>query len=330
MLDVAPAFAQNTFDPLTIGVGARALGMGKAYIAVAENADTIFNNPAGLGEADAFELLSMSANVLEDVNYSLLGGIYPMGEQSAIGIGYVRASVGGIEVRNSAGTLQKTTSFSNSVTFLSYGRRVNEYFSWGLNLKYYSQNGYDVGTASGSGWNMDLGLLQQGIGCFSFGLVGQNLISSNKISSNAANENLPLSIKVGTRCFLLGEEFKAAFYSPWEVSIAADADLSLQAATPTTTHSGIEFSPNSYLTLRAGIDQDRQDNVIANNLTYGASLHFAGVGFHYAYHAYGDLPGNANSYFSLSLSEQGWPLDRLPDSFLGEAAPAPVANLASL
>ena len=52
---ITSASAQTTFDPLSIAVGARALGMGKAYVAVAEDGDTIFTNPAGLGEIDTFK-----------------------------------------------------------------------------------------------------------------------------------------------------------------------------------------------------------------------------------------------------------------------------------
>ena len=85
------ASAQTTFDPLSIGVGARALGMGKAYVAVAEDSDTIFTNPAGLGEIDNFQFTSMSGKIMEEVNYTLFGGVYPIGNKQAIGIGYVAA-----------------------------------------------------------------------------------------------------------------------------------------------------------------------------------------------------------------------------------------------
>ena len=40
-------------DPMYIGVGARPLGMGKAYVAVAQDGETLFLNPAGLGRLNA-------------------------------------------------------------------------------------------------------------------------------------------------------------------------------------------------------------------------------------------------------------------------------------
>ncbi|MFH1683560.1 MAG: PorV/PorQ family protein [Candidatus Margulisiibacteriota bacterium] len=313
-----PAFAQTTFDPLSIGVGARALGMGKAYVAVAENCDTIFTNPAGLGEIDSFEFISMSGTLLEDVNYTVLGGVYPLGEKSAMGFGYAAAAVGGIEVRNAAGTLQQTSNFGNSVFLASYGRKLSEKLSLGLNFKYFSQNGDKISSANGTGMNLDIGLLQKGLGWLSIGVVGQNILSSGKIRYKDGTEDaLPLNIKVGTRMFLLGEEFESAILSPIELSAVIDADLSLQSPEPTTIHIGFEFAPSHFLILRTGIDQDPVPGGIVSNTTYGLSLKYAGIGFHYAYHPYGNTSANATSYFSISFDERGWPFEGLPETFLG-------------
>jgi len=51
LLLAVPAGAIQTgsiSDPMSIGVGARSLGMGRAYVAVAEGGEAVFVNPAGL------------------------------------------------------------------------------------------------------------------------------------------------------------------------------------------------------------------------------------------------------------------------------------------
>ena len=71
-----PVFAAQDMivaDPMYIGVGARPLGMGKAYVAVAEDGDTVFVNPAGLGKVLTPKLTSMYTSLLGDVNYVVLG-----------------------------------------------------------------------------------------------------------------------------------------------------------------------------------------------------------------------------------------------------------------
>jgi hypothetical protein len=314
----APASAQTTFDPLSIGVGARALGMGKACAAVAEEGDTIFTNPAGLGEIDSFKFMSMSGSILEDVNYTVLGGVYPLGLRSAFGIGYAAATVSGIELRDSYGTLQTRSDFSNSVFLASYGRKLTEKLSLGVNFKYYSQDGSENDSGDGTGMNLDVGLLQKGLGWISLGVVGQNVLSSGKIQyKNGEKEDLPRIIKIGTRMYVMGEGFEAARVSDIELVANVDADVSLRGGIPTTLHAGIELSPDQSLTLRAGIDQDPKAGGIESNSTYGVSIKFAGIGFHYAYHAYTEFSRNATSFFSLSFDERGWPFEGIPDIFLG-------------
>ena len=323
LLLTLPAFAQTTFDPLSIGVGARAMGMGKAYVAVAEDGDTIFTNPAGLGEIDSFEFVSMSASLLDEVHYTVLGGVFPIGDKSAFGIGYADASLSGIEIRDAGAVLLSTASFSNRVFLASYGRKITDKLSFGLNLKFFSQDAPALTRADGSGFNVDVGFLQKGLGWLSLGVVGQNLMSSSKIRyRDGTTEELPVRVKVGTRMFLMGHEFESAILSDYELIAAIDADLSLQASESTTTHIGLEFSPNTFLTLRTGVDQDPMPGGLRNNLTYGLSLHFAGLGFHYAYHPYSEFVNNVTHYLSLSFDERGWPFEGLPDIFLGQTTPA--------
>jgi len=280
--------AQNAFDPLSIGMGARALGMGKAYVAVAEDGDTIFTNPAGLGEIDSFKFSSMAGNLLEDVNYTVLGAVYPLGKQSAVGFGYVGSFTSGIEIRSRSGALSRKADFGSSVAFAGCGTKLGEKTSLGINLKYYFSDGTEINGGDGSGWNMDIGILQRGLSWLSLGLVGKNL---------------PQAVKAGARLYLLGSGFTAAFFSPLELSAAVDGEFNSQYPKSVMLHSGLELSPSPFLTLRVGLDQD--------NYTSGLSLKFAGLGFHYAYHP-------SAQYFSITFDERGWsPEEEAPDVFLG-------------
>ena len=316
------SFAQTAFDPLSISVGARAMGMGKAYVAVAEEGDSIFTNPAGLGEIDSFRFTSTAAKIMEDVNYTVLGGVYPLGEKSALGIGYAAASVGGIDIRDAHGTYVEKSDYGNSVILASYGRKLTEKISLGANLKYYFQEGSSIKDGNGSCLNLDIGYLQKGLGWFSLGAVGKNILTTGKIRyQNGEEEELPLTIKVGVRMHIMGEEFESALLSPIKVVGVADADLSLKGSKPTAAHLGLELSPYPNLTLRTGIDQDPRSGTMQNNMTAGVSLRFAGLGFHYAYHPYGEIELNAAHYFSISFDERGWPYEGPPDIFLGSTAP---------
>jgi hypothetical protein len=321
-----PSPAQTTIDPLTLGMGARPLGMGRAFIAIAEDSDALFTNPAGLGEIDCFEFSTMSGTLLEELKYTTIGGIYPLGEKSAWGIGYISAGLTGIELRDLTGNLTGRTNFENNLYLLSYGRKVSDNLSFGLNIKYFAQNAHDQTEANGSGWNADLGLLQKGLGWLSIGLVVQNFASSSQLNyRNAAAASLPLTIKFGTKLALAGERFESAIIAPYELIIAADADLELSNIAPTNTHFGVEFSPNKHLTLRGGIDQIPTFPGAQNYFTGGVTLSLAGFGFHYAYHPFTDLGDNAAHFFSISFNEHDWPTELTPEFLLGQDCQKSVA-----
>jgi hypothetical protein len=291
--------------------------MGKAYIAVAEEGDTIFSNPAGLGEIDAFQFTSMAGNVMEDVHYTMLGGVYPLGKKAAFGLGYIGANVSGIEIRNAAGTLQNYSNYGNNVFFFSFAKKLAENISLGFNLKYFSQAGSN-GESQGTGINLDVGYLQKDLGWLSLGAVGQNILGSAKINyNNGITENMPSIIKIGAKMYLLGERFNAAFLSPVQLIAATDVDINLQTMRTATCHLGGELSPSPFITLRVGLDQDPIPGGVQSNFTGGVSLKFSGVGLHYAYHPYAETPENTSHYFSLSFNEGLWANEGEQDIFMG-------------
>ena len=221
-------------------------------------------------------------------------------------------------MRDSAGNFLANSDYSNSVFLFSFGRKLSEKFSLGANLKYFSQTGSAYNNGNGTGLNLDVGVLQSGLGWLSLGAVGQNLFSSGKISyKNGEEETFPLTLKVGAKMHILGQQFTAAVFSPTKLNIVLDADVRLQGTKPTTIHAGAEFSPSPLLALRAGVDQSPLPGGIQNNLTSGISLKLAGIGFHYAYHTYTEISANSTHYFSLSFDDRGWPIEGPPEIILG-------------
>ncbi len=309
-------YAQTAFDPLSLAVGARALGMGGACTAVADEGSAIFNNPAALGEIDKVKLTSTSATLLEDASCVVLGGVLPFGDRFAAGLGYAGSYVSGIELRDNFGTLLGRANYGSGVLVLGVAQKLSDRTSLGLNLKYYNSSGTENSNANGKGWNLDLGIMQSGWNWLKFGLVGRNLLAASRISyAGGAEETLPLTVRSGLRVYLLGNGYDSALVSPLEVSLAADADYFPDGAQPAAYHGGIELTPVSALTLRAGLD--------GSNPTAGLSLRVAGLGFHYAYHTYGDFSGSAINYFSISYDESGFPREpEVPDAYLA-FSPAP-------
>jgi hypothetical protein len=310
-----------------IGVGARPLSLGKAFVGLADDASAIFVNPAGLSRSNQLNLLSMSGSMLGDVNYLLLGAsdLSPVGK---LGIGFLNASVGGIPLTTITGSGSTaaisqygTTDYSSSIIYFSYGSKLSRFLkggaggnvSLGASLKYFTQGFSGGGTpmqdAVGMGMDADLGLLVDANRWVSLGLTLQNCLPSSFggrfiWQKNTVTEGIPLVVNAGA-------EFKMIGLSALQRSETQKLDLlfgyekSFSQNRPAVCHFGVEYWPMEIIALRGGVDQKPKATEagvgIDNNLTAGVGLFFNGVTFDYAFHQYGELSENTTHFFSLGF-----------------------------
>jgi hypothetical protein len=82
------------FQFLKLGVGARPVAMGSAYTAVADDANALFWNPAGLGMTESFQGTLMIMDLFQSVTYAGAGVTTPFGKFLSAGIAgsYLTAS----------------------------------------------------------------------------------------------------------------------------------------------------------------------------------------------------------------------------------------------
>jgi hypothetical protein len=289
-------------DPMVIGVGARPLGMGKAYVGVAENAETLFLNPAGLGRINDFKATSMYTNLMGDVNYMVLGGVYPNVMDGSVGGGFISSSVSDIALYDGSENYLGTGNWSQNVLFVSYGRKLENPYLSNLNvggsLKYFNITGTGNATVeagSGSGFDMDLSLLYSPSPIYSFGATAQNVLPSSvgaKITRKSGTEDgIPSSLKLGTKVNLMGQTGKALRTADQNLNLALDYDVN--STIPGATHVGLEYFPVKNMALRLGMD--------ATNLTAGLGVVFQGVAFDYAYHPFSGLADDTTHFFSVSF-----------------------------
>jgi hypothetical protein len=82
------------FTFMKIGIGARPVGMGGAYTAVADDANALFWNPAGLALNPTFSGSVTMMKLLQSVSYASTGLVAPIGRRVAVGLagGFLSAS----------------------------------------------------------------------------------------------------------------------------------------------------------------------------------------------------------------------------------------------
>jgi len=141
---------------LRYGVGARALGMGHAFTGLADDASSIYWNPAGLMNVPRQEFTSMYTNLFFDSRYTFMAAALPrsfVGRHNAIGIGWVNMSMNDFDQRDAQNNPLGSFDVYEQAFLLSGARELVSswgVFNYGANLKLINQ-GFP-GYASGSGW----------------------------------------------------------------------------------------------------------------------------------------------------------------------------------
>ncbi|MEW6609977.1 MAG: PorV/PorQ family protein [bacterium] len=196
---------------LRMGVGARALGMGGSYIAVADDVYATYWNPAGLVQIKSRQFGSMYAIMSCDRRYSFLNYAQPFGKDWAGGISWIGFGIDDIEERDSSGNLTGELKDSENSLYLSGAREISPSLSLGANLKYLT---HQLAGKSATGFGFDIG------GLFkpnftnldlSLGFVLQDIGSSLKWNTASGHKDeFPLNIKLGGAIKLLKEKLLLA------------------------------------------------------------------------------------------------------------------------
>jgi Type IX secretion system protein PorV len=128
-------------DFLQIDVGPRAVAMGGAFVAAANDASSLYWNPAGLSHLTGNELIATHTEWLADLNFDYLGVALKLGSVGVAGVSVTMLSVPEMVVRTEdlqQGT-GETFDAADMAIGLSYGRSVTDRFSVGATAKYIRQ-----------------------------------------------------------------------------------------------------------------------------------------------------------------------------------------------
>ncbi|MBI4050914.1 MAG: PorV/PorQ family protein [Elusimicrobia bacterium] len=281
----------STASFLKIGVGARPIGMGNAFTAIANDINAIAWNPAGLSQLSKREVGLMHAELFADTRYDFLGYAHPT-SIGTFGLGINYLSQAKIESRSADRSASGSFGASDMALNIAYGRPIPSGTRLGINFKYLQSQISDV---KAQGWAVDLGALHRTpIAGLNLGLAVQNLGPGLKFIEESSP--LPLTFATGFTYHL-------------HLGMALALDLKHMPHDKRTTVSiGTEYALFSALTLRAGylgaLAAQGQKNLRSTEglagLGTGFGLKLRGYGIDYAFTPMGEL-GNAQR-ISLSAS----------------------------
>ena len=305
--------AAATFDPSTAALGARPMGLGGAFVGIADDSNAIFYNPAGLAGLDKWSATSMYTKLLDTVDYRMLGGTYNT-QYGTFGIGYIGTSTpSGLQTGVSTTDVGSLISFDTNTILISYGNRLSNLFkiaqlpadtSIGATLKVLSQgfSGGGQDGKSGTAFNLDLGITATVTPWAKAGVTINNVIPASMSWSSGLTEDRPRKLNIGGALNLMGDPATSLYKADKPLVGVLDASFGFAKEDGFTLHGGLEWTPLEYLKLRCGVDQVNGADGSAINLTAGVGFNYQGISFDYAYFQDTTMTANQSHYFSISYA----------------------------
>jgi len=205
-----PVWAQGTSGAveLKIPVGPRAIAMGQAFTAVADDANAVYWNPAGLNQLGGTHLTAQYDVFIETVRYDYFAAATKLGNEAALGLGVKLLSTGTEpEITGVVGNTPVTGSGTVGENYmdidLAGAYRLSYYFDIGLTAKYISKT---LSGTSASTFAADLGVLYHSpIPHLQIGLDLQNM--GPGIKFDQVSDPLPFTIKLGVAYKMFNDDF---------------------------------------------------------------------------------------------------------------------------
>lgn len=119
--DDADTSYNNLMPHLRLGAGARSIGLGGAFTAIAEDATATVWNPAGLGSSADLSLNISTQRLSHDRSHNFIALTKMLGNYGSIGFAATNFGVSEYDIRDAAGEYGGTADYSSNAYSLSYG-----------------------------------------------------------------------------------------------------------------------------------------------------------------------------------------------------------------
>lgn len=220
----------NVAAVFQIGMGARPLAMGGAFVGLADDENAVFYNPAGLPYLGRLGLTSLYSTQYSVVTYGALGLA-----TRGIGIAALYLDSPGISGAGQNSEILGDFAYTNLAALAGLGRDLGP-LAIGARAKYLAitsarlneaQGSSSLEKVTGNGFNIDLAAMVK-LGSVRAGVLYENLFNTSVSYSTGASERWEHKLRAGVSASL------------GRVTLAAD--LENLGATPVYYHAGAEVA----------------------------------------------------------------------------------------
>lgn len=304
---------------------ARSAGMGEAYIAISDDANSTYYNPAALADDEhrdmSYTIYRPVPNLANDIFTSFGSYTQPFSSIGNLGFSLTYTSLGEQTRTDQQGQDLGTFTSWGMALGASYGTYVTKSMSLGLTVKFIHENlagqgaGQEQGKGSGSSFAGDLGFMWKLSDRFTAAWVLRNVGPNITFIDADQADPLPQNFTVGMAYHVyksthssvlvsydvykpLADEGFFSFVTGWSDSPAKEEFKDMDH------HVGAEWryalSEESAIALRAGYSHDEDGN--RKTPTFGFGLKYNWASMDVAYFANNSTPAGDSFRFTMGLS----------------------------
>ncbi|HED12035.1 MAG TPA: PorV/PorQ family protein [Caldithrix abyssi] len=272
----------GTESVFKLGFGARALGLGQAYTAMANDPTAVFWNPAGLEGINRQSATFFHTTLFTSTQYDFLGYAYPTLDLGTFGFGIARLGISDIQERDINNVPLGKFSHDQYRVYFSYAKTLFWNLTPGISVRWIRNgwNNLEEGDLTATGIAADFGLMYRPdwignafIQDWSFGLNVKNVFAPQLRAGNLLDE-YPLNARLGIMK-------KVRFSGGTAINILMDIDYSQKRSL--LFHAGTEYNFQNLGKVRVGYD--------GQALSFGAGVEYSNFQIDYGYSgsAYNDV-----------------------------------------
>ncbi len=249
------ASGEAGFAFLKLGVGARPMGMGSAYVALATDPTAIYWNPAGLGGVEGAQVTVMHNEWIQDFRQEFAAVSRSFGA-GTLGLGVSGFYTSEFEKRDDVGNLIGHFGFNDFAVTGAFAHRFTQQAAGGIAVKFIREM-----------------IDQESATAVAFDLGGRLALGASGVSLGAAVQNLGGDATFISQSFPLPRTLRAgAALSRAIPSLDGKGVLSAEVRNArgdgTRTHVGGEFEYRERVALRAGAKFGYDDE----SMSFGVGL----------------------------------------------------------
>lgn len=287
---------------LKIGVGARAVSMGESFTAIANDAATLYWNPAGITQIQQNQVTFCHTAWPVEIRHEFAGYVHKLNNVNSLGV-----SVTALHTDD----MQETTEFEpfgtgNYFTFgdlaiaLTFARQMTDRFSFGISLKFIEETLAELKMRGGL---VDIGTYYRtGFGSTRFALVvtnfGPQLTPAGEFTLRNGTVVDQFQSYVPPTTFRVG--FASEIFDQPTQRLTAAIQLNHPNDNSENINLGIEYVWRQLFALRGGYRGSQDEGGLTFGAGFSLPLRLLRIEADYAYAAFGRL-GSANR-FSMNIS----------------------------